>query len=83
MLSIPLYSVSHGVGNVIGSSVNTTSTDDEVWYSTNVLEQIARQHELVMHDVPRDDNCLFSSVAYQLQNMGHDVSASVLKVCPH
>ena len=54
-------------------------TDDEVLYCTNVLEQFARQHELVIHDVPRDGNCLFSSVAYQLQNVGHDVNASTLR----
>ena len=56
--------MSHGVGNVIGSSVDTSSTDDEVLCCTNVLEQFARQHELAIHDVPRDGNCLFSSVAY-------------------
>ena len=64
---------------VQSSSVDTSSTDDEVLYCTNVLEQFARQHELVIHDVPRDGNCLFSSVAYQLQNVGHNVNASILR----
>ena len=46
--------VPHGVVNVVGSCVDISITDNDVLYCTNVLEQFARQHELVIHDVPRD-----------------------------
>ena len=32
-----------------------------------------------MHDVPGDGDCLFSSVAYQLQRLGHNVNKSSLR----
>ena len=30
----------------------------------------AKQHDYLVHDVPGDGDCLFSSVAYQLQRLG-------------
>ena len=47
--------VSHGVGDVIGSSVDTSTTDDEVLYCTNVLKQFAKQHMMY-----QDGTCLFN-----------------------
>jgi len=52
----------------------SSKTSDPVSHYANVLESFAREHGLRVHDVPRDGNCLFSSVAYQLQNRGHDVN---------
>ena len=39
----------------------------------NMLETFARQHGFSVHDVPGYGDCLFSSVAYQLQNVGYAV----------
>ena len=43
------------------------------------LESFARDHGLRIHNVPRDGNCLFTSVAYQLQSVGNDVNESSLR----
>ena len=61
------------------SSASSSKTSDPVSHYANVLESFAREHGLRVHDVPRDGNSLFSSVAYQLQNMGHDVNENVLR----
>ena len=44
-----------------------------------MLESFARQHGFLVHNVPGDGDCLFSAVAYQLQNVGHDVNKSTLR----
>ncbi len=39
---------------------------------------------LVIHDVPGDGNCMFNSVSYQLQHLGHDISVTTLReMCVH
>ena len=55
------------------------SIDDPVSHYANVLESFVRQHGLAVHDVPADGNCLFSSVAYQLQNTGKLVDVVTLR----
>ena len=46
---------------------------------SNMLKQYAKQHSYLVHDVPDDGDCWFSSVAYQLQSVGHDVDKSTLR----
>ena len=58
------------------TSVNTSN---HVSVYTNMLESFARQHGFLVHNVPGDGDCLFSAVAYQLQNVGHDVNKSTLR----
>jgi len=52
---------------------------DPVSHYADVLESFARDHGLRVHNVPRDGNCLFTSVAYQLQSVGNDVNESSLR----
>ena len=40
----------------------------------DVLQSLARQHGSSTHDVARDGDCLFSSLAHQLQALGCDVN---------
>ena len=62
-------------------SSNTSNSDlsDSVTHYSHVLQVYARNHGLTVHDVLRDGDCLFSSVAYHLQNVGHNVDASTLR----
>ena len=63
-----------------GSNRSTSSeASDPVSHYASVLESFAREHGLTVHEVPRDGNCLFSSVAYQLCNVGHDVNEKSLR----
>ncbi len=48
-------------------------SNDPVSVCAKALEEFVQQHGLT---VPRD---VFSSVAYQLTNVGHDVNASTLR----
>ena len=42
--------------------------DDDVFtIAFNVLEQVARENGFAIHNVPYDGDCLFSSIAYQLE----------------
>ena len=59
--------------------LNVPSDSDPVSVYAKVLTEFVREHGLAVHDVPRDGNCMFSSVAYQLQNIGHDVNESTLR----
>ena len=63
--------------NIPTSSID--SVDNPVSHYANILESFVRQHGLAVHDVPRDGNCLFSSVAYLLQNTGHLVDVVTLR----
>ncbi len=68
----------------IALDVPTTSADiASSGYPISVHSQLLRQfvgeHGLVIHDVPGDGNCIFSSISYQLQHLGHDVNASTLR----
>ena len=64
--------------------LNVPSGSDPVSVYAKVLTEFVRGHGLAVHDVPRDGNCMFSSVAYQLQNIGHDVNESTLRQrCVH
>ena len=45
----------------------------------NMLKQYAKQHDHLVHDIPGDGDCLFSSVAYQLQRVGHNINKSSLR----
>ena len=61
------------------SNASTSNSSDPVSHYTNILVEYARQHGLSVQEVPQDGNCLFSSIAYQLQNFGHDINASSLE----
>ncbi len=61
------------------SSDNLPSSNEPVSVCAKALEEFVQQHGLTVHDVPRDGNCMFSSIAYQLTNVGHDVNASTLR----
>ena len=41
--------------------------DDVFTIAFNVLEQVARENGFVIHNVPHDGDCLFSSIAYRLE----------------
>ena len=44
------------------------SSDDDVFtIAFNVLEQVAGENGFAIHNVPYDGDCLFSSIAYQLE----------------
>ena len=58
---------------------DNANTSNPVAVCANMLDSFARQHGLSVHNVPGDGDCLFSSVAYQLQNIGHDVNSSSLR----
>ena len=45
----------------------------------NMVKQFAKQHGYLVHNVPGDGDSLFSSVACQLQRLGHDVNKSSLR----
>ena len=59
--------------------VQTHLRSDPVSHYVDVLESFARDHGLRVHNVPRDGNCLFTSVAYQIQSVGNDVNESSLR----
>ena len=59
--------------------VQTHLHSDPVSHYVDVLESFARDHGLRVHNVPRDGNCLFTSVAYQIQSVGNDVNESSLR----
>ena len=65
--------------------VNANKPTDPVSHFTNMLRLFAREHEYTIRDVPRDGNCLFSAVAYQLQSIGYNVDESSLRqeVCEY
>ena len=42
--------------------------DDNMAFTT--LQELARDNGFTIHDVPRDGNCMFSALAYQLQHAG-------------
>ncbi|XP_064402301.1 uncharacterized protein LOC135348074 [Halichondria panicea] len=58
---------------------HTASSGDSISVHSQLLGQFVGEHGLVIHDVPGDGNCMFSSVSYQLQHLGHDVNASTLR----
>ena len=62
-------------GQNMCSSNTSISTSDYA----NTLEVFARQYGFLVHDVPGDGDCLFSSVAYQLQNVGYHVNKDNLR----
>ena len=62
------------------SSACTSQPSDPVSGCADVLQSLARQHGLSMHDVDRDGDCLLSSLAYQLQALGYDVNTSSLYI---
>jgi len=73
-IQVPVMTVILSPLNGLKSGASSSKTSDPVSHYANVLESFASEHGLRVHDVPRDGNCLFSSGAYQLQNMGHDVN---------
>ena len=47
---------------------HSLSSDDDVFtIAFNVLEQVAKENGFAIHNVPFDGDCLFSSIAYQLE----------------
>ena len=72
---------SGSLSNVSAQSSNaiTSNSSGPVSHHTNVLVEYARQHGLTVYEVPHDGNYLFSSIAHQLQNVGHDVNANSLR----
>ena len=48
-------------------------------YYISVLESFVRQHGFTIHDVPRDGNCLFSSVVCQLYKNGYCIDEYTLR----
>ncbi|MCG8625789.1 MAG: hypothetical protein MJE68_27790, partial [Proteobacteria bacterium] len=47
---------------------NSLSSDDNLFsIAFNVLEQVATENGFAIHNVPFDGDCLFSSIAYQLE----------------
>lgn len=40
---------------------------EEVAVASNTLKALAQQNGFTIHDVPRDGNCQFSAIAYQLE----------------
>ena len=61
------------------SSACTSQPSDPVSGCADVLQSCARQHGLSIHDVARDGDCLFSSLAYQLQVLAYNVNTSSLR----
>ena len=46
-----------------------SSGNDALTVAFNVLERAAREKGFAIHDVPYDGDCLFSSIAYQLESI--------------
>ena len=69
-IQVPVMTVILSPLNGLKSS---SKTSDPVSHYA-VLESFARKDGLKVRDVLRGGNSLFSSVAYQLQHMGHDVN---------
>ena len=53
---------------------NSCDPSSDIAIASNRLAALARENGFTVHDVPRDGNCLFNAVAYQLKS----VSASEL-----
>ena len=58
--------------NTLVNVYDSTCTDISSY--ANMLEAFVRKQGFLVHDVEGDGDCLFSSVACQLQNIGHDVN---------
>ena len=43
-------------------------SNDPVRRDSVILSRVARERGFIVHDVPGDGNCLFNSIAYQLQH---------------
>ena len=48
---------------------NPSSSNDALTVAFSVLERAARENGFAIHDVPYDGDCLFSSIAYQLESI--------------
>lgn len=46
---------------------NLPSDNGAFTMAFNILERVAREKSFAIHDMPYDGNCLFSSIAYQLE----------------
>ena len=62
---------SHNVPNT-DNDISMHCSDNESALSTAVhkLETVATQNGFTIHDVPYDSKCIFSAIAYQLNNIG-------------
>jgi len=75
----PMDTSTSSVCNPEPTNASSNTPSDPVSHYADVLESFARDHGLRVHNVPRDGNCLFTSVAYQLQSVGNDVNESSLR----
>ena len=48
---------------------NPSSSNDALTVAFSVLERAARENGFAIHNVPYDGDCLFSSIAYQLESI--------------
>ena len=54
---------------------NSCDSSFDIAIASNRLAPLAREKGFTVHDVPRDGNCLFNAIAYQLDS----VSASEMR----
>ena len=54
---------------------NSCDSSSDIAIASNRLTTLARENGFTVHDVPRDGNCLFNAVAYELDS----VSASEMR----
>ena len=59
---------SHNPPNEI--AMDCSNSDDALLTAVHKLETIGGQNGFTIHDVPYDGNCMFSAIAYQLNNTG-------------
>ena len=59
---------------------NSSSSVDDVITAYSVLSRVARERGFTIHEVPRDGNCLFMAISYQLKHcqIDSDVMRSML-----
>ena len=67
--------------NTYGDNVSNDEQciSNPVIICTDMLKAFVKQYGFSVHDMPGDGDCLFSAVAYQLQNVGHNVNKSSLR----
>jgi len=75
----PMDTSTSNVCNPEPTNASSNTPSDPVSHYANVLESFTRDHGLRVHNVPRDGNCLFTSVACQLPSVGNDVNESSLR----
>ena len=56
--------------NVISENISNCVSDNDIWLAYDALRAFAKENGYVVHDIPSDGDCLFSTIAYQLKSVG-------------